>query len=398
MSLNDDQNPPPYYDPANSSETRDKEALQRLYGLTLRPELVVKPDPITMYLGFGGHRLWSSIFIASLNNRMTNISTIVQRPVSQEELDAVTEHVSRSVYGQRIGLPLGLAMGSLHTYANLAALKQTGAKWPSFSGVMSFANMRLRTEPRTLLFSYGFRLLFWTTVGWTGTGAYATLRETQATIVDPRMRGFVDELRHMKPEELRRRKLEAAQNRTRRARQPSDVQEEDHTHGVLAESHEEHNNRDYSYPYSADTDDKVSSRPSPDQPRSMPDRSNTRLWGNEATAPAPSLSSSSSRDAMDFFDDASPTNPEYRDDGPGTSYGGSAWDRIRQQNMATSGRAEHFRSPQDWQQQEPQQPESPRDKQREREQAQADFDRVLEAERNIGDPSGRGGSNRGWGS
>lgn len=104
-----------------------------------------------------------------------------------------------------------------------------------------------------------------------------------------------------------------------------------------------------------------------------------------------------------FFDDddASPTAPEYRH-AEGRSQGGSAWDRIRQHTMSGSS-SQSGQSPQAKQEQGGwnswQGASSPGSgsgysssnpdwgRQREREQSQAEFDRLVESERNAGTDS-----------
>lgn len=93
----------------------------------------------------------------------------------------------------------------------------------------------------------------------------------------------------------------------------------------------------------------------------------------------------------DFFDDASPIAPDHQTENPPQTYG-SAWDRIRQQNMAGG-----------WNQPQPRSRPQPvsetqrfddygSSKEREREQAKAEFEKMLDAERNMSnDSSGRGG-------
>lgn len=93
----------------------------------------------------------------------------------------------------------------------------------------------------------------------------------------------------------------------------------------------------------------------------------------------------------DFFDDASPVAPDYQTESPPQTYG-SAWERIRQQNMAGG-----LNQPQPRLRPQPVSETQRFDdygssKEREREQAKAEFEKMLDAERNMSnDSSGRDG-------
>lgn len=108
----------------------------------------------------------------------------------------------------------------------------------------------------------------------------------------------------------------------------------------------------------------------------------------------------------DFFesDDASPVAAEYRSGGDSQ---GSAWDRIRQQAGQDSRLGSAWtRSVNERQQREQDSgpgsawsgvSSTPDSERRQREQAQAEFDRLLEAERNMAAGDSEGREKKGWG-
>lgn len=114
----------------------------------------------------------------------------------------------------------------------------------------------------------------------------------------------------------------------------------------------------------------------------------TDTWSSAANTPRTGNALSGRETGSDFFDsdDASPTPSEYRNDVPPTQPGQpklSAWEWIRQKNAPSS------RAPTEYaharQQAKPDFSSYASEKQQERERAQAEFDKMLEAERNRSD-------------
>lgn len=138
------------------------------------------------------------------------------------------------------------------------------------------------------------------------------------------------------------------------------------------------------------------------QPSSTSDPRDQQIYGQLGSAQSSATRSSQSDPTSDFFgstsdddDDASPTAPEYRNTNMAGMSTGSAWDRIRQQNSAQSSRSPPRQAPMQWGQSQEQSPrptddlpsnEQERysyDRRREKDQAQAEFDNMMEAERNA---------------
>lgn len=278
------------------------------------------------------------------------------------------------------------------------------------TGIRKFANLD-PTAFRTTLAATAFRLFFWTITGATVASMYSVYRDAINTFSDPRLAEFVTAVREQKPEEVRKRKLEAASERyhqaqARKQQQPQLDVMEPSEEGAFAESHEHDHQQDgYSSLYTG------TSLESPDKPSNLPDHNMGRLYGDPGSGSR--IGGGKDQDSVsDFFDDASPTAPEYQtsDRAPSTNFfQRGAWDRIRQQNV---------NSPQEQQGDSRQQPENwnvqnsgggggdknnynsrDQERQQEKEQAKADFERMLDAERSISSDgsSGHGGQGHGWG-
>jgi hypothetical protein len=355
--------------------------------------------------------------------RVENSWLLTGRPLTQDELDAFTTYSTRTLYYRRMGVPISSFLGTAYLYYRL----RQGMGLPSNASPASFyAALRSQARVdkagfRSTVAASAFKMLFITTTGAVLSGFAALYSETTNVIADPRLRGFVEDMRGQKPEEVRQRKLKAASERIRRMRGgEKDIE------GYIVEelqhpgSHPEQGDQDsYAYENSTTTpsgsdmtygtsqnDQHAGSagqqRPVTEAPR--------RSWGYGGHAPPQRGTSGETSGDSDFFfggkdDDASPTAPEYRYTNPDGSPAGSAWDRLRRQT-GQSPRAPPPQQPRPQWGQEQDSPNSPsytpagdRDpydssRNREKEQAQADFDRMMDAERNASN-SGMS-QNRGW--
>lgn len=367
-------------------------ALSQYY---IRPDQIIKPDVLTMYFGFFGKRNWSQRLTARLINQVEKTQVLVERLPTQSEMDAFATITSRNIYYTRLGIPLGFAAGMAHLYQNFRKSEWVPVGMRNSPTMLwQAAKMFWRNEPamaRTVATASAFKLFIWAAGVSTASALYATYRETKDTLTDPRLSEFLEELRRQKPEDVQRRRREAVRRRFQKLPQAGG--------GAYAESHEHGQDGGYGESDEDTINATQFSRQgkTPDQPRVIPDRNKPRLYADPATTESPSGSS----DFFGEYDDASPTAPEYRNDNDWTrirgtpTQQGSAWERIRQQNIPSrEDRRENLRPTQ-------QGPESSSygiDKQREREQAKADFEKLLEAERNVSEASGPGGRNGGWGS
>ncbi|KAE8375690.1 hypothetical protein BDV26DRAFT_9124 [Aspergillus bertholletiae] len=376
--------PPSGAEPTNESDTTSNTKYQ-YHSLYIKRDLIANPDPFTLYFGFFGRWNYDRKVTANVLRRVENARVLIQRLPTQDELDAMVTHSSRSLYQERVGAPLGFFGGSalLWTQAKKSELypayfPKAGpeGKMPSPGEIVEAAKRFVAAEPtvaRRAVFVTGFKLLFWSVAGATLSSVYAVYNETKNTMGDSRLKEFVADLRKQNPEEVRKRQMESRGRRSVGEQQ-----------GVV----EMDQGGDHASEYSGGDVQSAGVSVPDHRPVLEPVGAGGR-WGADQSR------------GGNFFDDddASPTAPEYRTDkGAQAGYSqGSAWDRIRQQNTSAPTQPSH----QDASNQQSQSdswssPLSESDKQREREQARAEFERLIDAERHMGQESAREGR-RGWG-
>lgn len=367
----------------------------------IKRESIVTPDPFTLYFGFGGTWNWQRNMIDGITKRAEHCRVLIQRPPTQEEVDAFVTHSSRSLYHGRIGAPVAgmAAVIRLYTQAKNTDYYQMlvpGAaegRIPSprqlATGIRKFASLD-PTAFRTTLAATAFRLFFWTITGATVTSMYSVYRDAINTFSDPRLAEFVTAVREQKPEEVRKRKLEAAseryhQTQARKQQQPQLDVMEPSEEGAFAEGQEHDQQQDgYSSLYTG------TSPESPDKSSNLPDRNMGRLYGDPGSG---SRIGGGKDSVSDFFDDASPTAPEYQtsDRAPTNVFQRGAWDRIRKQNVNSPREQQGYsrQQPENWNFQNnggggnSNYNSSDQERQQEKEQAKVDFERMLDAERNM---------------
>ncbi|GMG27068.1 unnamed protein product [Aspergillus oryzae] len=378
--------PPTGAEPTNDSDNTPNTKYQ-YHSLYIKRDLIANPDPFTLYFGFFGRWNYDRKVTANVLRRVENARVLIQRLPTQDELDAMVTHSSRSLYHERIGAPLGGLVGSalLWNQARKSELypayfpKASGpeGKMPSPGEIIQAAKRFAVAGPtvaRRAAFVMCFKMLFYSVAGATFSSVYAVYKETTNTMGDSRLKEFLADLKKQNPDEIRKRKMESRGRRS--------VGEQ---HGVV----EMDQGGEYASEYSGG-DVQSTGVSVPDRRPVLEPVGGGGLGADQGRG-------------GDFFDedDASPTAPEYRTSRAAQAgYSqGSAWERIRQQN--TSAPAQSSRQDAS-SQQSPQwdswsSPSSESDKQREREQARAEFDRLLDAERNIGQESASEGRNKGWG-
>lgn len=401
-------------------------ALARYFPLKIKPELVVQPDLFTLYFGFFGASNWKRVVAGALTERVENTWLLTDRGPTQDEMDAFTTHTSRSIYYRRIGVPLSSFLGTAYLYNQMRKMpnvpqKATPAQF--FATLRAFAKAD-KQGFRSMMAKQAFKMLFITTTGAIASAFLSVWSDTKGVLTDPRLRQFVEDMKGQKPEDIRKRKLEAVNERVRRVRGG----EQDIRRQVREElgggSYDQGADQD---PYGYDNAASVSTSGEGDysasqypqqngsmiQPRSTPDASRRPQMYGSASA-SRGMGNGQPSSGSDFFfsggdDDASPTAPEYRHTNMDGSPAGSAWERIRrqsgvpgpQQSSASSSRTQQWGQSQNGvdsssYSSSESQDRYDYDRRREKDQAQADFDKLMEAERNAAnDGPSRG---RGWGS
>jgi hypothetical protein len=382
-------------------------AIAKYSKLRLRPDTIVKPDLFTLYFGFLGTGNWQRSVASTITERVENHYVLTARSPTQDELDAHVEHGTRALYYARTGLPVGSFLGG-------ALLYRQARKSPHFPQNPTPANMlaALRTAAAgstkgSIVGPAAFKMIFLVSLTSLVSSFSASAYSAMRSLTDPRLKRFLEDMRGRDPDDVRKRKLQAASERIRNLRQgEQDIGTQmrkgiDHPDGFAGDS-----GAGYEKEQEAQPPNSYSEYESSDAGASAQygaDDSQTRKQAGGAVwargrGPQPEAKSS-----LDFLeeDDASPTAAEYRDTNIDGSSSGGAWDRLRQQN--SGGRFQ------------PRQPGVPspahnpyagnytREKQNrdgsndgnDRNSAQAEFDRLIDSERNAGNG---GSQSRGWGS
>lgn len=401
-------------------------ALARYFPLKIKPEHVVQPDLFTLYFGFFGASNWKRVVSWALTERVENTWLLTNRGPTQDEMDAFTTCTTRSIYYRRMGVPLSSFLGTAYIYYQL---RKDPIVPPKATPAQFFAGMRALAKVdwqgfRGLMAKQAFKMLFFTTTGAIVSGFAGTWSDTKSVLTDPRLRQFVEDMKGQKPEDIRRRKLEATNERIRRVRNGEQDIRRQVREGLGGNGgYDQGADQDpYSYGSTASVSSPAESdysasqysqqNDSADQSRSTSDASRRpQMYGG---APASrGMGNGQPSAGSDFFfggsdDDASPTAPEYRHTNADGSPAGSAWERIRRQSGVPGPQQSSARSSrmQQWGQSQnagdasnysasQAQDRYDYDRSRERDQAQADFDKLMEAERNATNGPSRG---RGWGS
>lgn len=405
-------------------------ALARRSPLKAKPELLVKPDLFTMYFGFYGPTNWKRSVARAMTQRVQEVWALTARNVTQEEFDAFTTHISRGLYYSKMGVPISSFLGGAYLYNR--ARKEYAAPGEAVSPRQLLDALRAqaavdKTAFRGMIAKSAFKMLLFTMTGGiisSFAGIYAT---TAGAYQDPRLQQFLREMKDQRLEDIHKRKLEAQRARSRRLRGEGGAELDRQFKEELNGGGGYDKGGDYD-PYSYDSSASAgastqsygdSSRPTQqygtqqygtaDQTRSAPATSRRpQMYGG---SPAPQgMGQEQPTSGTDFFlgggdDDASPTAPEYRHTNIDGTPAGSAWERIRRQSGVQTSQQGSGGSPRMQRWNQPPQSSSqssnnsPSDDQylgAGKERAQADFDRLLEAERNasMDGPS----SGRGWGS
>ena len=390
----------------NGAPTRNNDPSLNQYHV--KAELIVTPDPFTLYFGFGGPWNWKRNVASALLSRVDMCRTLIDRPPTQDEMDAFATISSRGIYYNRIGAPVGFTayLARVCTSARKTALyhavmpESARTRFPSprqiVQGVTNFAKM----DPsafRTAAVYAAFRSFFWTLVGASISSAYATYHDAKGMALDPRLVNFIREAKQQNPEDVRKRKLQAVSDRynhNQRVKQQQPGEETLEQGGFAEDGRQDGYQSLYNNTPETTTTTTTTTTTEP------------QSFYNEPTTKE-STKSTNQDSVSDMFDDASPTAPEYQSthqlSTPNTFQRG-AWDRIRQQNTSESsqGRVEPFRQPSGgWTTQSSKSNNNSNpgtERQQEKEQARAEFERMLDAERNMSSDDGSGsGQSRGWG-
>ncbi|KAG0161257.1 hypothetical protein PDIDSM_8791 [Penicillium digitatum] len=389
-------------------------AIAKYNKVQLRPESIVKPDLFTLYFGFFGTAAWTQKVSRTVNERVENHYVLTARSPTQDEFDAIVEHGTRCLYYARTGVPVSSFLGTAFLY-NQARKSPMFPRNPTPATLFNAVRtMWSDTALRGNIGSAAFKMLFIITLGGMASSAYAVSKDAMCMLTDPRLKGFIEDVRKANPEDVRKRKIQAASERLRSIRSGeqdigSQMKQAIGTSSgyVSGDEYQQEQAPDSSpqtnsYSEYLTSNDTQREFQSASYESSTPSLNGGALWARgRGTQPE-------SKSALDFMDedDASPTAAEYRNTNiEGSSTTGSAGDRIRRQNAGARSQPGQQPSmsrpspnPYSYSAELGQSDQERYDSNQktERDQAQADFDRMIEAERNVG--SDGSPQNRGWGS
>ncbi|GLB05676.1 hypothetical protein AtubIFM57258_000965 [Aspergillus tubingensis] len=365
--------PPPSGDPpAVFKDPNDP--FSRFHPLKVNPKLFKRPDPITLYLGFGGQGVWSSLVTMNVIRTLEQHQRIAHRPLTQAEADATIEHSTARLYHSRIGQPVGVLVGMIACYKASQRTEIWKKNFAPEAGIRRYdlliAGIQkwVRENPNTWrqdAARAGFQSVFVAIVCLMIGDGIAGARDINDMMNDSRLKGLWAEARK------RRGEMRGAGDRTGRMPPPPTTP----MPGSKGEEQSQLPQQGDGLGVQTGSDEEAARF-----------GSSTTSWGTETKKVAtPSYETPrSSRDkADDFWDDASPVAAEYRDKDQSVP-GESAWERIRKQNNVSAQReVRTVYKPASSSTASAPAPAPANDKPSERELAQAEFDRMIEAERKM---------------
>lgn len=272
--------------------------------------------------------------------------------------------------------------------------------------------MPSHTSFRSVVVTSAWRFFTAYCLGGTLSGVVASIIQENNLSSDSRLEGYFDEKNKQNPEDQRKRYKQLAKERAHafqmlgQEKGRRSIQATGQPSADVSGGHGQDSDTSITPPNSyseyTSSDNSQSSYSSLSNQPDAPVQFTGPLWAR-GTQPQPANEQSSGLDFID--DDASPTAPEYRDTNIDGSSTGSAWDRIRRQNAVRP-------SPAPQQSAMPQSSQNPSnsaqnnqttqgdlngsDQWSEKDQAQAEFDRMVDSERNAGNE--KSSWSRGWGS
>ncbi|KAI0403278.1 hypothetical protein F4802DRAFT_572233 [Xylaria palmicola] len=377
---------------------------------------------------------WASFFgmsdqirIMLVLSRVTSSATSAHRPLTGAEATAIGEHTVTSLHYFAWAQPVTLAIAVAATTRG----KRT-FRFPLYRPKMvrfspfSFPTKRmpLVSGPRAVSMWHAVRLLAYVTIAWIpSTLFFGSIADTtyQAHCVrDPRLAAMVGDIRRNSKHQhdIIRQQLgvvRPAETATHQNQQPSDTRADPDSQAPQDYSSADYTTQENSTLDRPSTNTAAPQTTHPNWPRRTPTQPPPRRAQGTAS---PESGSRRNDDHSDDFDDddASPVSPSATAGQGSSGSSGSAWDRIRQQAASGSsdwGRGDSSGQEQSWGQLRQDKTRNPKDyapktdsysysnddEERERrnyekEQAQKEFDALLEAERRGEGSSGGGRSQR----
>lgn len=328
--------------------------------LRLDPDAIRRPNALLLYTVGGGEIGWERLLLKRIPQTVAMYNQLVNRDPTQQECNDLLELQAHSTLLTRMGYPLGLAA----TAANVYQVERKTNNLPSGRAFLRAFYQRVAAQPALMLWNTGVRMLVWVSFSALACHAYASFRATNIIRNDSRFEALVKGANVLATERLK--KLEAM--REKRKGKIQDVTESTDSDQSQAISSADVSPVDTPFGESKPFSDSGSRQSFP-------------TWGR-----APAQTGQTSQSSGDFFDDASPTAPEFQiADATERAQTENAWERIRRGNIPGAGspqtgvRNNPLETPSSY----PYNDSEDERRRRDREQAQKEFDQMLEAERRL---------------
>ncbi|PWY94203.1 hypothetical protein BO94DRAFT_532151 [Aspergillus sclerotioniger CBS 115572] len=365
----------------------------------INPALFHKPDFLTLHLRWGSQRTWTRVAHERARLTIQKQMSMVQRPLTQPETDCIVERSTRHLYHQVFGVPIGMLIGVVRniqivkkhpTYLDLFKGFEENPTREAFNLAMDRFKAADPVAYRRAMFIGGVRVLWWMMLGQFMWNHWINMRSLMKALADDRMKTFFEDYKNaVKTADVRGVAPGIVpaiwENRSNYPKGQIPVQEQ-----------EQVQQRDIVYGGSGSDEEATKfgastttwgSREEEEKMKKVEEqRSRPRWFGPDgagtlppaARVRAPAVPEPSEDKGGVFWedeDDASPVAPAYRDSIPGES----AWDRIRRQNNGGASQQRPVSKPV---QSDPV-PDRDHGRSSEREQAQAEFDKMLDNERKM---------------
>ena len=323
--------------------------------------------------------------------RIERQTALIGRPLTQPETDCFVESTTRHLYHDVFGIPIGTLGGAIRSYQVVS--KDPNYKthfksfieaptWPSFvQGVKNY-NAADQAEFRRAVLRGGLRLAWWIILGEFIWFQWMNVKDMIRITKDDRMKEFWVDFKKAAAQSSRGN----MKGQQREGEEQGQGQGQGQNMGLGSGSGSGSGSDEEASRFGASTT--TWGRGEEEEKKVEEQRPRPRWFGRDgagagpaaaAPAPAPVSGDNKGGSFWDEDDDASPVASEYRDD---SVPGESAWDRIRRQNHVGASQQRTVFKPVQPQSSNPA-PDSDNGRSSEREQAQAEFDKMLDNERKM---------------
>ncbi|PYH97985.1 hypothetical protein BO71DRAFT_480728 [Aspergillus ellipticus CBS 707.79] len=367
-----------------------KAVLDKYY---INPSLIAKPDPFTLYYCFLGKSGWNLKYQKSLAIKCHFAENVLKRRLTQDEVDAFTTHNTRYVYQTQTYHPYFTLAGSYILYRRARRSPYWDVCFPEKSkSPVHDPKVLLQGAKNFIQFGSGYGKAAWAFffMGWvyiSGEIFGAAMAEgTQAKAMesDPRLKEYVARAK-AKQSELLNKMIHPPSGGEK-----SQGGAEESSSGFESEGHTFERSAEDDYTNTNNSN--ISTAGSSTSSSSPFSSSSDWTWPKSTSSNTSESSQSTGRDFFD--DDASPIAPDYRSEESQPQ--GSAWDRIRNQSLNPGARREQ---PGPFGSSSASSSSNPvSEGLTEHQQKQAEFDKLVDAERNMSSDRADGSDkkNGGW--